>query len=207
MSQSSLFNPTNNGNVEKKQKNKKPSAGQDDLGDDDEDNSSQSDEDDDEPMNEEEQKMDEYERKEKAALKSKGLDELLEAYDDPLNYYFILKEKKKQVSPELMSMIKDMNLDLSHRRSFVKSEPSLFRRRIGVSVPGKNTATSVKGAKTESDSSIDDAFSDDPFFEEFTSSVRKPLVGRGAGGVVNVGLLRRNRRDTFKDNTKSVSAQ
>jgi hypothetical protein len=42
-----------------------------------------------------------------------------------------------------------------------------------------------------------DAFADDPFFEEFSRSVRRPILGGGNGGVVNVGLLRRNRRETF----------
>lgn len=171
-------------------------AEEDDL--DDDNDSSQSEEDDndnDNPEDDEpfEKKFEDFKRKEEEAIKAKGIEEMLNDYNDPLNYYFYLREKNKEVPDELMSLIKEMD-QKSSRRSLIKDrgQASVFLKRLGTSIISAKKPTV---AKKPTKKIARDSFEDDPFFEEFTDSVKRPHIGVGNGGVINVGLLRRSKRD------------
>jgi len=199
----------------KKSKNKE----EDDLQEDEEDasDSDESDEDDDDLQDEESLKLREYQAKENQALESKALDELIDEFDDPISYYFILKDKKKNIHPELKAMMSEADLSrmdrLNNKRnqyqtSVKRNRPSvssMLTRRIGQAAKSSVESSSrtivvpvqkVQAKKPEE--TVDDAFASDPFFDEFSKSLNEPKA-KNSIKFGQIELLRRSKRDISDD--------
>lgn len=115
-------------------------------------------------------------KQENEEFKQKWENEMLGDYDDPLTYYFQLKEKNKPIPPLLLNMIKNQAYETSRT----------LKKRSG-NIPSFTARKSTKK----------DVFEKDPFFKEFQTSMNKRPQGESAGlGFIKVGLLRRSRRDT-----------
>jgi hypothetical protein len=184
-----------------------PEDDNDENADDDEDSGSESEEED-EPYNEEDEKLQQFEEKENHELESKALDELMDEFDDPISYYFILKDKKKNVPPELKTMMADRDLSRMGLKNvnFLKKSKNKSRskltKKMGQAMKKSSlevsSRTIVNSRPSPKHESIDDVFDSDPFFDDFSRSM-KPSDRNANSGFARVELLRRSKRDLIDD--------